>query len=198
MAMRCWVSPTTPELAGWNSCLKRFVGIVTSLSATGRSKSSWASSLRMCRPKQLVKPRKWPASTARRLWWCMVKRRSSQCRRGTNHFAITSGLVDVLAHPGLLTAADALLAAQGDVFLEISARRGHSLTNGHVARVAQQAGARIIVNSDSHEPSDLLTAAFQERVASGAGLPDTLLTEILVTNPERLLERVLGRRVRTG
>jgi putative hydrolase len=113
---------------------------------------------------------------------------------GTNHAAIVSGYVDVLAHPGLLSGADAALAASSDVYLEITSRRGHSLTNGHVARVALAAGARMLVNSDSHEPSDLLTAAFQRRVARGAGLPASALDDVLVNNPAALLARVLERR----
>ncbi|HEX5165684.1 MAG TPA: histidinol phosphate phosphatase domain-containing protein [Thermomicrobiales bacterium] len=113
---------------------------------------------------------------------------------GTNHASIACGLVDVLAHPGFLTEADAYLAAQNDVFLEITARRGHSLTNGHVARLAREAGARMIVNSDAHEPSDLLKPAFQRAVALGAGIAESLLDEILVGNPTQLLDRVLSRR----
>lgn len=113
---------------------------------------------------------------------------------GTNYAAVASGLVDILAHPGLLTEADAAQAARNDVFIEITSRRGHSLTNGHVARLARAAGARMLVNSDSHEPSDLLSAAFQERVARGAGLPDHVLNAVLVEHPRALLERVLARR----
>jgi histidinol phosphatase-like PHP family hydrolase len=113
---------------------------------------------------------------------------------GTNHAAIASGLVDVLAHPGLLSEADAELAARNDVYLELTSRRGHSLTNGHVARIAVAAGARLIVNSDSHEPADLLTAAFQERVARGAGLPENLLDDVLLQNPRELLQRLLANR----
>lgn len=114
---------------------------------------------------------------------------------GTNHASIASGLVDVLAHPGFLTEEDARLAAANDVFLEITSRRGHSLTNGHVAHLAQQSGARMIVNSDAHEPSDLLKPEFQRAVALGAAIPLELLAEVLVENPARLRERVLSRRL---
>lgn len=113
---------------------------------------------------------------------------------GTNHASIVCGLVDILAHPGLLTVEDARLAAERGVVLEISARRGHSLTNGHVVRLAERAGAKLVVNSDAHEPSDLLTRAFQERVARGAGVDDRLLADVLESNPRWLLERLLQRR----
>jgi histidinol phosphatase-like PHP family hydrolase len=113
---------------------------------------------------------------------------------GTNHAAIASGQVDVLAHPGLLTAEDAELAARNGVFLEITSRRGHSLTNGHVCRLAERASARLIVNSDSHDPGDLLTPSFQRRVAQGAGISAESLESVLTSNPRSLLEKVLGRR----
>lgn len=113
---------------------------------------------------------------------------------GTNHASIACGLVDVLAHPGFLTEADARLAATNGVFIEITSRRGHSLTNGHVARLAREAGARMIVNSDAHEPSDLLRPDFQRAVALGAGIPADMLAEVTITNPGELRDRVLHRR----
>jgi histidinol phosphatase-like PHP family hydrolase len=113
---------------------------------------------------------------------------------GTNHASIVSGVVDVLAHPGMLTLEDAHLAAEAGVYLEVTARRGHSLTNGHVVRMAEQAGAKLIVNSDAHEPSDLLTPAFQRRVALGAGVSENMLRDVLDLHPAALLDRVLARR----
>ena len=54
---------------------------------------------------------------------------------GSNLAALKSPCVDILAHPGIITEEEAALAAENEVFLEISSRRGHSLTNGHVAKV---------------------------------------------------------------
>ncbi|MDO8947439.1 MAG: histidinol phosphate phosphatase domain-containing protein [Desulfocapsaceae bacterium] len=88
---------------------------------------------------------------------------------GTNMAAIEAG-VDVLSHPGFLSEAEALLAAKNGVFLELSGRKGHCLTNGHVAKVALRAGARLVVNADAHTPGDFLTADMARMVALGAGL----------------------------
>ncbi|MFU8818664.1 MAG: histidinol phosphate phosphatase domain-containing protein [Desulfurivibrio sp.] len=88
---------------------------------------------------------------------------------GTNRAAIMAG-VDILAHPGLLSREDAELAARHGVFLELSGRKGHSLTNGHVAALARQAGAKLVINADAHGPGDFLTAAMAEIVGLGAGL----------------------------
>jgi len=113
---------------------------------------------------------------------------------GSNHAAIISGLVDVIGHPGHITEEDVREAAARDIFLELTSRRGHSLTNGHVARLAQRYGAKMIVNSDTHSPSDLLTSDFQRSVALGAGIEPSLLPDVLQTWPEELLQRVLARR----
>ncbi len=92
--------------------------------------------------------------------------------RGTNHAAIESK-ADVLTHPGLISKDDATLAKTNGVRLEISARKGHSLTNGHVAKVARETGATLVFGSDTHAPGDLLDRSDAEKVAMGAGLdPD--------------------------
>lgn len=88
---------------------------------------------------------------------------------GTNRAALEAG-VDVLAHPGFITEEEAILAAHKHILLELSGRKGHSLTNGHVARMAERTGARLAVNADAHAPGDFLTAEMAETVARGAGL----------------------------
>lgn len=88
---------------------------------------------------------------------------------GTNRAALEAG-VDLLAHPGFITEEEARLAAERGVMLEISARKGHCLTNGHVARVAVRTGALLSVNADAHEPGDFMTPERAETVALGAGL----------------------------
>ncbi|MDF1577078.1 MAG: histidinol phosphate phosphatase domain-containing protein [Desulfurivibrionaceae bacterium] len=90
-------------------------------------------------------------------------------RPGTNRAAIEAG-VDILSHPGFITAEEATLAARNGVFLELSGRKGHSLTNGHVAGIALKTGALLAVNADAHGPGDFLTAKMAETVALGAGL----------------------------
>jgi len=78
--------------------------------------------------------------------------------------------------------------------LELTARHGHSLTNGHVARLIQETGAQAVVNTDAHEPGDLISREMAERVALGAGLPPALAHAATVTIPQALVERLLARR----
>lgn len=89
--------------------------------------------------------------------------------KGTNRAAI-EGKADILAHPGLITEEDVAMAKKSGTFLELTSRKGHSLTNGHVARLAKKIGARLILNTDSHSPSDLIHREDAKRVVLGAGL----------------------------
>lgn len=90
---------------------------------------------------------------------------------GTNHAAIMAG-VDILAHPGLITAQDAALAAEKNIYLEITTRKGHSLTNGHVLKLARQNRAALVINNDAHAPGDLVDQNFRKSVALGAGMSE--------------------------
>lgn len=117
-----------------------------------------------------------------------------QVEPGTNLAAVQSPHVDILAHPGLLTLEEAKLAAANDIFIEISARKGHSLTNGHIARVARLAGAKLIINSDAHNANDLLSPALTQAIAQGAGLEEDELPTLLTANPLALLDKLRVRK----
>ena len=90
---------------------------------------------------------------------------------GTNR-AYIEAKVDILAHPGLITEADARLAAKNGVHLEITTRAGHSISNGHVAALGKRCGALLLLNTDSHAPGDLASAERALKVALGAGLTE--------------------------
>lgn len=112
---------------------------------------------------------------------------------GTNAAAVACPDVDILAHPGLITLDNARQAAANGVYLEISARKGHGLANGHVARVARQAGAPLVLNTDTHVPSDLIDQETARRVAAAAGLDAGEVYAATVTNPRALVERAVAR-----
>ncbi len=108
---------------------------------------------------------------------------------GTNLAAIESH-VDILAHPGLITEDEVRLAKENNVYLEISARKGHSLANGHVASLAMKIGAGFLVNSDAHGPGDIMDMEFAKRVALGAGLGEAGFNAAMF-NAGELLEKVI-------
>lgn len=109
---------------------------------------------------------------------------------GTNLAALHSPHVDILAHPGLLSLEEAKLAAANGIFLEISARKGHGLTNGHVAHLALQAGAKLLLSSDAHSEEDLLAAPLADAIMRGTGLDATTCHQVLAVNPQALLKRL--------
>jgi putative hydrolase len=109
---------------------------------------------------------------------------------GTNRAALMSSFVDVLAHPGFLTTEEAQIALVNDIFLEVTARAGHSLTNGHVVKVGLAVGAKLLVNSDAHSPDNLMKEGFAAKVAQGAGIPVEILESVLLEHPMELLRRL--------
>lgn len=106
---------------------------------------------------------------------------------GTNQAACSCRDVDVLAHPGLITLEDALLAAKNSVALELTSRGGHNRTNGHVAQVAREALCRLVVNSDAHAPQDLLDERAKFIVAKGAGLTEAECRQVLSLNIDKII-----------
>lgn len=97
--------------------------------------------------------------------------------KGANRAAIEAG-VDILAHPGLICAKDAQLAANKGVLLEITSRKGHSLTNGHVAKIANQFGAGLVIDNDSHCPTDIISTDELVNIGLGAGLEKSEVEQI--------------------
>lgn len=113
---------------------------------------------------------------------------------GTNLAAAKSRAVDVLAHPGLITTEVARTLAERGALCELTARKGHCLTNGHVARICVAAGTKMVVNTDAHAPSDLATLEFARSVAQGAGLAPDLIDQATLTNPRHFVDRILAAR----
>lgn len=109
--------------------------------------------------------------------------------KGTNAAAVRCADVDVLAHPGLIAAQDVQAAAETGVFLELTPRRVHCHTNGHVARLAIQNGAKLVVNSDAHMWDDLLSEERARRIVLGSGLTDAYVDRVLTEWPRELLKR---------
>ncbi len=107
---------------------------------------------------------------------------------GTNLAAIKAG-VDILAHPGLITEEEAQLAAKKNVYLEITTRRGHSLTNGHVAGLAKKHQAQLVLDNDAHTPADFVGESMAMKIARGAGLTDAEISAML-DNSRRLVQRI--------
>jgi histidinol phosphatase-like PHP family hydrolase len=111
--------------------------------------------------------------------------------KGTNHSALKlKGLVDILAHPGWITEKDAKLAALNDIYLELSARKGHLKGNKHVVKMAKKTGAKLIINTDTHSEKDLITQEEALKIAKNSGLNNEEALQVVKNNPEELLKRI--------
>ncbi|HEX8948931.1 MAG TPA: histidinol phosphate phosphatase domain-containing protein [Dissulfurispiraceae bacterium] len=110
---------------------------------------------------------------------------------GTNRAAIEAG-ADILAHPGVISHEDLVYAKEKGITLEISARKGHSLSNGHVARRAMEFGIPMTLDTDAHSPSDLITGDFARRVLLSAGIDAAKIADVF-RHSKRLVEDALKR-----
>ncbi|MCE5329262.1 histidinol phosphate phosphatase domain-containing protein [bacterium] len=115
---------------------------------------------------------------------------SENVEAGTDYNAVNSDHVDILAHPGLITAGEAKEAARRGIYLEITCRSGHCLTNGHVVKTGREAGAKFLIDSDSHVHKNLYCGDMQTRVAKGAGLEENEIKEIFEVNVKKLLKKL--------
>lgn len=111
--------------------------------------------------------------------------------RGTNRAAIQAG-ADILSHPGMINIEDLLLAKERNVYLEITARRGHAFTNGYIAKEAMRFGVPLCINTDAHGPSDLITAEHARAILLGAGIDENRIDSIF-ENSKSLVDKVLRR-----
>ena len=87
---------------------------------------------------------------------------------GTNKSAIMAKC-DILAHPGYIAEDLVRLARRNGVCLEITARKAHSAPNKHVLKLAKKVGAKLVLNTDSHAPEDLISDEAAHRLLKGLG-----------------------------
>jgi putative hydrolase len=99
-------------------------------------------------------------------------------RPQTNLFALRSD-IDILAHPGMITEEEMKLAKERGIYLELSARKGHSLTNGRLAALARNLGVKLVINTDAHTGRELLSLDLLRKVGLGAGLTEHELEQVL-------------------
>ena len=89
--------------------------------------------------------------------------------KGTNRAALEAD-IDILAHPGLISDREVKLAKEKSVFLEVTSRKNHSDTNPHVVERALRFQARLILNTDSHLPEDIISCEQLINIGCKAGL----------------------------
>jgi histidinol phosphatase-like PHP family hydrolase len=100
---------------------------------------------------------------------------------GTNLSAIEAGC-DILAHPGYISKEDVILAKKLGVDLELTTRKSHSATNKHLFKLAKSIGAKLVLNTDSHSPGDLITDKLARYILTQLGLNKEDITKIAVNS----------------
>ncbi len=108
----------------------------------------------------------------------------------TNYYASLCEDVDILAHPGLIDETTAKNVKENNIFLEITTRKGHGLTNGHVANIANKFNIPTLINTDCHSPSDLINYDFGLKVGLGCNLGMENTLKSLTDYPKELLKRI--------
>ena len=108
---------------------------------------------------------------------------------GTNLSALQSD-IDILAHTGMIKEEEVRLAKERGAYLEVSARKGHCLTNGHLVTLARKYQARLVINTDAHTGRELFSEDLLRKVGFGAGLTEQEFRETL-RNSAELVEKTL-------
>ncbi|MFC2048761.1 histidinol phosphate phosphatase domain-containing protein [Elusimicrobiota bacterium] len=103
---------------------------------------------------------------------------------GTNRSAVLCGC-DILAHPGYLNNETANIAAQENSYLEITTRSGHRNTNKEVYETAVRNNAKLVLNTDTHTPENLLDREKIDSVIKQCGMNEDYY-EVMNTNSREL------------
>ncbi|MCK4224054.1 MAG: histidinol phosphate phosphatase domain-containing protein [candidate division Zixibacteria bacterium] len=106
----------------------------------------------------------------------------------TNLSALQSD-IDILAHPGMIKEEEVKLAEKRGIYLELSARKGHCLTNGRLVMLARKYQAKLVMNTDAHRPGELFSEDFLRKVGLGAGLTEEEFKEVLQNSVELVKKR---------
>ena len=110
--------------------------------------------------------------------------------KGTDMAAVMNPEVDVLGHPGFITEEEAQIAKDNDVALEITGRGGHNITNGHVVNMARLVGAKMVIDSDTHAPDNLMDETSARLVALGAGMTQAETDLAIDVTPFDIIRRL--------
>jgi histidinol phosphatase-like PHP family hydrolase len=113
---------------------------------------------------------------------------SEPVAKNTNINAVRAD-IDILAHPGLVDDKTCKIAKEKGIYFEITSRKGHCLTNGHVAAMALKHGIPMVINSDTHECFDLLDEDMAVSALLGAGIPKAKIKNIL-GNSQRIVKKL--------
>ncbi|PLX69708.1 MAG: PHP domain-containing protein [Denitrovibrio sp.] len=105
---------------------------------------------------------------------------------GTNLAAVEAG-VDILAHPGLITDDVIKVGIDNGVHFEVTTRKGHSITNGHVVKRVLALGGQLVINNDYHTPGDRVSPNMAAKILTGSGLSKLEIEKVFDNNKKIFL-----------
>ena len=82
------------------------------------------------------------------------------------------------------------LAKKNDIFLEVTTRASHNLTNGHMSRVAKTSNAKLLINTDTNSPNDLINKKFALKTVVSTGLNEDMAKTVVYEMAGELAGRI--------
>jgi histidinol phosphatase-like PHP family hydrolase len=111
---------------------------------------------------------------------------------GTNRCAIEAG-ADIVSHPGNIKEDDVILAADRGVALEITTRKSHAAANAHVYALAKANEAKLVLNTDSHSPDNLISDEEAKKFLTALGMDQKEINAIFGTSRD-IVKRLKSKR----
>ena len=102
---------------------------------------------------------------------------------GTNRAAIEAGC-DILAHPGMISREDVMLAKKRGVCLEITTRKSHSRTNKRLVKISKGTGVKLVLNNDTHIGENLITRQKALRILRELGMTQLDINQVFKNSEE--------------
>lgn len=113
----------------------------------------------------------------------------------TNLYGLKSD-IDILAHPGMIKEDEVRLAKENGVYLEVSARKGHCLTNGRLVVLARKYRAKLVINTDAHTGGELFSQELLRKVGLGSGLTEEELETVFENSRQLVNKRLMDSQIK--
>lgn len=107
---------------------------------------------------------------------------------GTNLMAVEAG-VDILAHPGYIDAKVLKIAHKRKVYIEITTRKNHLMTNRFVISQCLRYGGRLLLNTDAHTSRELIATSEAMSFLSKYRLKKSYILQVLKNSQIFLKEK---------
>ena len=109
--------------------------------------------------------------------------------KGTNRCGIEARC-DILAHPGMIVREDVERAKKLGVCLELTTRKSHSRPNKRLYSLAKAIGAKLILDTDTHSPDDLISDKRARAFLTRVGLSEREIAMVFKNSRDLVAKRL--------